>query len=436
MSRELKSIFKEVLAENLTQLSDLKWQEGFVVRDLNLEWMPRKATVLKGIRRSGKSTLAEMSVSKKCLGDRILKINFADERIHQLKAIDLQWCLQAFFELYPETEDQEIVWMIFDEIQLVEGWEFFIERLLRQSKYRITVTGSSSKLLSQEIATELRGRSLQYEVFPLSFDEWLTAKKVNKLKIEASLSKKNQLLIQYLTVGGFPELLMASPSSQKKILQEYFESICFRDVVERRSLDNVSAVKEIALGLAGQHAQLVTVNKTFERLKSQGYKVQKEFVSIVFDSLQDSYSFFFIPIWSESKSKQMVNPKKVYCIDCGLVNAVRAGFLQNMGRLFEGAIFTELLRREYKIFYFKTQSGLEVDFIAQDQEDQIYAIQVCYELTSQNVEREVQSLIELHQDKRTKNAKCILIIQSKLDFKVQIPDFIDVQTAWDFFLQK
>ena len=436
MNGEIQSILKEVLAESLQQLAENQGQDGLVPRDLKLEWMPRKATVLKGIRRSGKSTLAEMSVLKNCQGQKVLKMNFADERIHQLKVSDLQWCLHAFFELCPEAEDQDFIWMIFDEIQLIEGWELFIERLLRHPKYRITVTGSSSKLLSQEIATELRGRSLQYEVFPLSLDEWLRAKKINKLKLESSISKKNQFLNQFLTTGGFPELLMASSASYKKILQEYFESICFRDIVERKNLENVSAVKDLALTLAGQHAQFVTVNKTYERLKSQGHKIQKEFVSTVFEALQDSYSFFFVPIWSESRSKQMVNPKKVYCVDSGLVNAVRAGFLKNMGRLFEGAVFCELLRREYKVFYFKTESGLEVDFIAQDQEEQLYAIQVCYELTSENIGREVQSLIELHEDKKMKKTKLILILSSKADFKLDIPDFINVQTAWDFFLKK
>ncbi len=435
MNKEVKSILKEVIAENLVQFADSNWQEGLVPRDLKLEWMPRKATVLKGIRRAGKSTLAEMLVAKNCKGQKVLKVNFADERIHQLKSSDLQWCIHAFLELYPDAEEQELIWMIFDEIQLIEGWEFFVERLLRNNKYRVTVTGSSSKLLSQEIATELRGRSLQYEVFPLSFVEWLRAKKINRAKTESSISKKNQLLNQFLTTGGFPELLLAAPASYKKILQEYFESICFRDVVERKKLDNVSAVKELVLGLAGQHAQNVTVNKTFDRLKSLGFKIQKEFVSVVFEALQDSYSFFFVPIWSESKSKQMVNPKKVYCIDSGLVNAVRAGFLKNIGRLFEGAIFCELLRREYKVFYYKTNSGLEVDFIAQDSDDQLYAIQVCYELTTENVDREIKSLIELSEEKKIKKGRFILILSTKPDFKLEIPEFIDVQFAWDFLLQ-
>lgn len=421
----IKDIFKEILLENNASSS----QSNLVIRKLELFWLPKKATILKGVRRSGKSTLAEMAVQKACNNQPILKINFADDRISGLSISDLQDCLLAFYEIYPEIEDSKKErWMIFDEIQLVQGWELFIERLLRDPRNRITVTGSSAKLLSQEIATEMRGRSLSFEVYPLSFQEYLIghhAAKPNKRHLD-----------DYLLTGGFPELLQAPKSIHKRILQEYFESICYRDIIERYEIKNPIAVKDLALSLASQHSQLVTINKLFERLKSTGHKVQKNFVTDILSALQDSYSFFNIPIWSESRAKQNVNPKKTYCIDSGLVTAIRAGISQNQGRLLEGVIFCELLRREHKVYYFKTELGLEIDFVTQDSDEQLYLIQVCSELSIENLEREIKPFLEIQSDKRFKSAKYILVCGTKIDARLNIPSFIKAIPAWDYLLMK
>lgn len=415
----IKDIFKEILNEQLlaTISPDL------VKRDLSLTWLPKKATVLKGVRRSGKSTLAEMSVRTASRGQPVLHLHFADDRLNGLKVQDLQDCLTAFYELKPELESAKERWMIFDEIQLVKGWELFIERLLRDGKNRVTVTGSSAKLLSHEIATELRGRSLSFEVFPFSFKEFLNAHKMDS-------NKKS--FDQYALTGGFPELLYAPKNIHKRILQEYFESICFRDIVERYNIDNVIAVKDLALILGSQHSQLMTINKVFARLKGIGHKIQKCFVTEVVTALQDSYSFFSVPMWSESRTKQSVNPKKIYCVDSGMVTAVRAGISENQGRLLEGVIFCDLLRRENKVCYFKTKSGLEVDFMVQSEKDKICFIQVCSELTSENIEREMKPFIECHLDKRFKKARYIFISGKKIDSRLNLPSFITSMTAWEF----
>lgn len=417
----VKDIFKEILRETLGAPT----ASALVTRNLDLSWIPKKATVLKGVRRSGKSTLAEMAVQKASQGRPILKINFADDRINGLAVGDLQDCLHAFYEIEPDVENAKERWMIFDEIQLVKGWELFIERLLRDSRNRVTVTGSSAKLLSQEIATEMRGRSLSFEVFPLSFMEYLQGHQAKPVK---------KHLDDYLLTGGFPELLHAPKETHKRILQEYFESICFRDSVERHGISNTIAVKDLALTLASQHSQLVTVNKLFERMKSTGHKIQKSFVTEVLTALQDSYSFFNLPLWTESRTKQNANPKKTYCVDSGLVTAIRAGISQNQGRLLEGAVFCELLRRACKVWYFKTESGLEIDFVAQAQDESLQLIQVCAEISSDNLEREISSLIEARSDKRFKNANYILISGSRVDPRLEIPSFIEVVPAWEFMV--
>jgi predicted AAA+ superfamily ATPase len=419
----IKEIFKEILREN----NENSLESNLITRKLDLVWLPKKATVLKGVRRSGKSTLAEMAVKRASHGLPILKINFADDRLNGLNINDLQDSLNAFYDIYPEIESsKKECWMIFDEIQLIKGWELFIERLLRDPKNLITVTGSSAKLLSQEIATEMRGRSLSFEVYPLSFQEYL-------LGHHAKPSKR--YLDDYLLTGGFPELLYAPKNVHKRILQEYFESICYRDIVERYEIKNPIAVKDLALILAGQHSQLITINKLFERLKSTGHKIQKNFVTDILTALQDSYSFFKIPLWSDSRSKQNVNPKKSYCIDSGLVTAIRTGISQNQGRLLEGVIFCELLRREYKVYYFKTELGLEIDFVVQDPNDQLYLIQVCSELSSENLEREIRPFLEIRPNKHFKNAKCILICGSKIDARLNIPSFIKSIPAYEFLLE-
>jgi uncharacterized protein len=202
-----------------------------VPRRVPIEQVPGKATICMGVRRSGKSTYL-LQVIQHLLDDgvsqqNILSLNFFDDRLHNLKQDGLNLIIEAYYALYPEKKNAEKIYCFFDEIQEIPGWELFINRLMRTEECEIYITGSSAKLLSKEIATQMRGRSLSWEIFPFSFQEYLDYKKIH---IEKNINTKQRLLVQqafeqYWIEGGFPEVFDLNKNMRIKIHQEYFHAI-------------------------------------------------------------------------------------------------------------------------------------------------------------------------------------------------------------------
>lgn len=424
-----KEIFKNMIREALDPQEQT--QDQFISRQTEIRWMPRKATVVKGVRRAGKSTcLAEIIPQAKKEQDLFIPFHFADERLTGLKAEDLGGLLEAIEALF-ELKNEKI-WFLFDEIQLVQKWELFVERLLRSPRYVVSITGSSARLLSQEIATEMRGRSLQFEIFPFSFEEFLRADSRLKLPVRlnrsAILAKK---LDQFLLQGGFPELIHANKKDHVRILQEYFEAIFFRDVVERNEIKDHAAAKRLTRELIIQTATMITVNKSFEKMKSMGFKIQKSFVTEMIQALEDCYCCFTVPLFTESISKQNANPKKVYAIDTGLAISLKAGFSENRGRLLETAIFLELKRKEHQIFYFKNQH--EVDFLSLDSDGEKNLYQVSYDLSDkETLDREIQGLQDALKKHKCKRACLIFVVPPRVIPKIKGVQMIP---AWEFLLE-
>jgi len=390
----------ETIKALILDFMELNLETG-VPRRLKIKTVPGKATVCIGVRRSGKSTyLYQVMERLKKEGvprENILYLNFFDDRLHVLKPENLGLVTEAYYSLYPEKKNAETVYCFFDEIQAVAGWESYVDRLLRTEQCEVFLTGSSSRMLSKEIATQMRGRALSWEIFPFSFREFLDYKGID---YAGALSTKKRLTVQkifneYWETGGFPEVAGLDRHLRVKIHQEYFHAVLFRDLVERHDVPHPKAVMDLAHWLIDNTASLYSVNSLTGYLKSLGHNAPKSAVSDYLEWFEDAYFLFTVRIFDASLARSKTNPKKIYCIDPALVTSCASGILVNSGHLLENLVFSALRRLSPHIHYFKTKSGAEVDFVVQLRDRSRMLVQACESLAEpQSRKREVAALSE------------------------------------------
>lgn len=371
-----------------------------VPRRVRLEPVAGKAAVCIGVRRGGKSTLL-FQIVERLLADgvsrrNVLYLNFFDDRLHGLRHSALALIPEAYYSLYPEKKNAETVYCFFDEIQAAPGWEPFVDRLLRTERCQVYLSGSSAQLLSREIATQMRGRALAWELFPFSFREFLDYRGI---AAGGALSTKRRLLIQkgfeeYWERGGFPEVAGAGSDLRVRIHQEYFHTILYRDVVERHDVSHPRAVADLAHRLVDNAACLYSVNSLTGYLKSLGHRVPKAAVAACLEWFEDAYFLFTVRLFDASAARRNTNPKKVYCIDHALVTSVSARILINSGHLLENLVFVALRRRHRLIYYYKTGTGREVDFVVPRRRDRPLLVQVCESLTDPATRRRETAALE------------------------------------------
>ncbi len=364
-------------------------------RDLKIPHDLPMIVSLIGVRRSGKTWML-YSIIKRLLDvgiprQNILYLNFEDERLN-LKTADLDLIIQSLFELYPELPPEEC-YFFFDEIQNVPGWEKFVRRIFDTLSKHIFITGSNSKLLSTEIATSLRGRTITYTVYPLSFSEYLKFKGITP---EFRQPQKKALLIrhtdQFIRNGGFPETVDFTAEIRLKTLQGYFNTMIFRDIIERYKVNEPGVLKYFIKKLFAGIGKPLSVNKIYNDLRSLGYKVSNNYL---YDFEEWSYNVFIgipVPKFSFSEIKQSRSDKKAYCIDTGLLSAIEFSVTQNNGKLLENMVFMELIKAGFQLFYFREKN--ECDFIVKGQK-QMLPVQVAWEVTNDDTRtRELKGLAE------------------------------------------
>jgi predicted AAA+ superfamily ATPase len=363
-------ILKETLQHIIeAQQKDLKPLNYDIPRMLNknIDLTLPFAIIISGIRRCGKSTLLRQIMSTT---NSRHYFNFEDPKATSFELDDFQ----KLDELLQEKFGSEDCYF-FDEIQNVEKWELFVRTILDKGKHCL-ITGSNASLLSRELGTRLTGRHLRQELFPFSYKEFL-AFTSNKASVET--------FEEYLNKGGFPEYLRFGRS---EILQELLNDIIMRDIVVRHKLRSPKAIKEMALYLISNIGTEFSYNSLAKTFNLGSTNSAIAFVSY----LEDSYLLFTIPKFSYSLKKQSVNPKKIYVIDNGLVDVNSVSFSSNKGRMLENTVFLALRRSGKNICYFKEKK--ECDFILKEANKVTQAIQVCYALTEENKNREIDGLIE------------------------------------------
>jgi len=399
---KIKIILNE-LAETLP--SDLIEREPSLAPSL-LKSRVNKAITIVGPRRAGKTwflyQFMNSIIKQGGSVDDFLYINFEDERLQPLTADNFQLILDAWFELHGLGKKPLI---FFDEIQNIDGWDKFIRRLIDQG-YRVCITGSNSKLLSSEIATTLRGRTLTYEIFPFSFKEFLKFKGITPSS-KLIFSKERHLVVslfdQYLYCGGYPEIVLTDDNlTRSNIAQDYFNTIFYRDLVERYHITNTELLRHWMHLLLANISSLISYRKAENDFKSRGMPVSSSTLSKFAGYLEEAFFGTFLEIHTESVRKRQTNPTKFYLVDQGLHNFLTLSFSNNKGRLLENIVFLELRRRKIHTAYYKTKTGHEIDFITfANGNEQL--IQVCYNMGHmETAEREKRALLkgmnELHHD--------------------------------------
>ncbi|GAB7081155.1 ATP-binding protein [Oleidesulfovibrio alaskensis] len=428
----------DMLKEIILDFQEIDLPTG-VPRRVAVSPVPGKATVCIGVRRSGKSTFMFQLMKK--LQDtgvarqNILYLNFFDDRLHSLQHDNLGVILEAYFSLYPEKKNAEKVYCFFDEIQVVPGWEPFVDRLMRMEKCEVYITGSSAQMLSREIATQMRGRALSWEMFPFSFREFLDYKGIES---DGPLSTKKRLTVQkafeeYWETGGFPEVAGLNRMLRIKTHQEYFNAMLFRDLVERHDISHPKAVTDLAHWLVDNTGSLYSINNLTGYLKSLGHKAPKPAVSDYLEWFEDAYVLFTVRIFDASLARANTNPKKIYCVDHALVTSISSGILVNSGHLLENLVFTALRRVTPDIFYYKTKAGREVDFIAGRQGPSRRLVQVCESMADQQTrKRETTALAEAMTELKLSHG---IIVTRNEEEQIQVDSGkIDVVPAWRFLL--
>jgi len=376
--------------------------------------------IVTGIRRCGKSTLLQQIRATQTEKDYY--INFDDERLVSFKVGDFQMLLEVFHELFGEQKT-----FYFDEIQNVEQWERFVRRL-HDTGNKIYITGSNARMLSRELGTHLTGRYLSVELYPFSFKEFILLKNPDLLgKNHFKTSIKADFLAlfhEYFNNGGFPNFIKTGDELALKTL---FENILYRDVMVRNNITNEKEIKELVSYLAGNYARLSTNNEIAEIIGVKNSTTVKNYLGF----LADSYLAFQTSKYDYSVSKQILNPKKSYFIDNGLVRRVGFSFSANLGHLLENLVFIELLRRGKTIFYHN--KGQECDFVLVEDKTVTDAIQVTYVMPNEKTrKREIDGLLDAM---NTYNLQSGMIITDDTEEEIIENDKkITIIPAWKWLL--
>ena len=376
--------------------------EREILKDIKLT--PGAATVITGIRRAGKSTLLRQLINKKSLFNYL---NFEDVKIFGFDLRDFV----RLEEVFSESGNSDL--FFFDEIQNVDGWERYIRTLLDKRK-TVIITGSNASLLSRELGTRLTGRHRSIEIYPFSFNEFLSLKKAKP---------SIKLFDNYFTSGGFP-LFLNEPD--EAVLQELFNDIIARDITVKYSLRNAKLVKELALNLISN----VGKEFSYQKLKKSYSIGSVNTVISLVGYYEESYLLFTVLQFDYSLKKQQVNAKKIYCIDNGLINSNSFSFSGDAGRKLENLVFVQLKRMGSDVFYFSKDT--ECDFIARFPNKQLKTYQVCFSLTEDNKDREINGLLEALRHIKQREG-IILTYDQKDEFEVDGNKII-VMPVWEWLL--
>lgn len=380
--------------------------EPYTPRDLQFEVLPKKVSICMGVRRCGKSALMESRIQELrqqgVPAENIVYLNFMDDRLAALEGGNWNELYDAYFGMYPEKRQQEKVYFFFDEMQDYPRWQLFIERLRREENCDIYLTGSSSKLLSKEIASCLRGRTMSWELFPFSFREYLRHMQLPESARNLSTTQRlavQQAWEQYRQNGGFPECFGLTTAQRRKLHQEYFSSILYHDVVERNAVSQPLVLRSLARRLLNQVSTLLSVSKLSKDFSSMGYKVSRETLSQYIQWLEDAYFIITVPACTPGMGEQQRRLKKLYCIDHALAGSLGSGITENRGQVLENMVCVELRRHTQELYYYTTQEKHEVDFLACFPSGQRCLVQVCADMSADTTrKRELRALTAAMQE--------------------------------------
>ncbi|MCL5252740.1 MAG: ATP-binding protein [Candidatus Thermoplasmatota archaeon] len=369
-----------------------------VERDVKIDLDSNKIVAIAGVRRSGKTHVMLQCINsllkRGIKRDNVLYVDFENERLVGVKATDLDNLLVAHRELF---NPDGIVYVFLDEIQNVENWDKWVRKVYDTRKYRLIVTGSSSELLSSEIATSLAGRNLTYVVYPFSFEEYVSARGIKISRLQKYSTDRGIMLKatnDFLEFGAFPEIAFTPDISRRlEILSSYFDAIFFRDIVRRYKVREVGELNVFLRIISSNYASYFSSVKSLNYFKSIGMKISR---MTILNFLGYAKSVFLVGLlepYEKSVRKRVSRQSKSYIIDIG-VSRLFSDI--DKGRSLENAVYLELLRKKGQadtINYLRLKSGKEVDFIFGGRRKEL--IQVCYDVSDESTRsRETGAIVE------------------------------------------
>jgi len=385
----MQEVFKKLIID-----SQERSYKSVVKREYKIPLETKKIVSLIGIRRSGKTYILYSLIEQlrqKVNNQNIVFINFEDDRLYPLELKDMDSLVEAYYELFPEKRTEKVYFFL-DEIQDIIGWEKFIRRIYDSLNVQLFITGSSSKLLSKEIASSLRGRTITYEIFPFSFSEYLHYKGIKtNLHSSKSISYIKNAFGQYLVGGGFAETFNEDTDIQKRILKNYLDLIIYKDIAERYAIKNTSLLRHLIKYLFVNMSTLISFNRLFNDYKSMGYKIGKATIFDYLSYMQEAYTLFTVPIFRHSVKEEQRHPKKLYAIDIGFKQLFDISQSEDYSKRYENLVFLHLRRKTEEIYYYKQKQ--EVDFYVKL--DKEYLINVSFDLKDPETKnREINRLKE------------------------------------------
>ena len=371
-------------------------------RDAVLPGISGKAFAVIGVRRGGKTSfLAQLRADRIAAArprESQLLLSLEDERLEGLTVADLGWLLEEHARQFPGMRDAGGTTLYLDEVQTVPGWEGLVRRLMDQGGVELFVSGSSAKLLSREVATSLRGRAMEVLVHPFSFREALRHAGVEPKGSVARMHAGDRVALdarlrRYLAEGGFPEAQGATARDRAALLSGYVDVMVLRDVIERHAVSNPLALRWIERQLLANPGGAFSVKKHYDTLRSQGVSVGKDTLHDYLAHLEDAFLVRTVAMHSASERQRMVNPRKAYPVDPGLIALFERSGRTHQGRALETAVLLELERRGFDVAYVRTAEGFEVDFLAHRAGEVPLLVQVCLESEGNETwERELRAL--------------------------------------------
>ncbi|MBD5416048.1 MAG: ATP-binding protein [Bacteroides sp.] len=430
-----KSYIKSQIAMRQSEFpTDLKKREVMLPLDAG------KIVTVPGVRRCGKSSRMENVINSLLTAgvarERFLWVSFDDERLVRMKSDELDQIIEAYREMFPDIE-MSSVYMFFDEIQLIEGWEYFVLRLYKHYCKNIYISGSNASMLSSELKSALRGWPLEEETLPLSFREFCDFKGIaTDSWHEADLARLRNAFVQYNNEGGFPEVVLTeNPLLKTKILQAYFDTMLLKDLVEHYNLSNIEVLRYFLKRIMANLTKPTSIRAIFGDIKSRGLRVGKDDLYAWANHACSIFMFLRVPNYSKSLQKIESSQPKYYCIDNGLRDAVLLPQSEDDGKKLENTVFLQLYRKRTpvdQIFYYRGET--ECDFVVQRGATIDRLIQVTWNMSDEETRaREIKGIVEAAKATGCRNL-FIITADSSEEIEIEGGLLIHVVPAWRWLL--
>jgi len=436
---------KELWMRTITE-SQERTLNAYIPRDLETPLDSNKIISVIGSRRCGKTTyLFHLmdQLKKQKVANSIMYVNMENPAMIPLKSADLMDMMECYHSLYPSMV-QEKKYIFLDEIQLIPDWEIAVRYLYDKENCQIWLSGSTSHLLSRDISTHLRGRSISYTLYPFSFREIVRYNKIDaqdpKILFSSSRFTIQKLYSDYLQYGGYPEVVQAKNEDEKnRILKEYLETIFFKDLLERYHIRNIQLMRELIKFLFTNIGSRFSVESYYRMIK-QVYPVSKQTLFTYLQYLEDIFLIFPVKKYANSLKEQTKSFKKIYSLDLGLHHIGGFEVIPSKSHRLENAVYLELLQRSSRnpmqeIFYDRQVGEQEVDFMVKEGPTVTVLYQVCLDLTNERTHhREIRSLLTAKEKYNPKEVYIITEEEEEIPFSC--PEEVQIIPFWKWALNE